>query len=494
MDDDLRALANSVIWPGFLGSSAPSWLLDELEHSLAGAVYFAHNLPSPGSAAELSAQLRAVSPSALIGVDEEGGTVTRLHSRTGSPIPGAGLLGAIGDPALTARTNSLIAAECRGAGVNVVLAPVADVNVNPDNPVIGVRAFGADPEAVSRHVAAAVGAWSESGIACCAKHFPGHGDTSTDSHLALPISGADAESQQQVHLAPFRAAVTAGAPAVMSAHIVVPHLGSEPSTLNPEALDLLRGLGFEGVIISDALDMAAIAQTHGIGPGGVLALAAGCDLLCVGNPANADEPNLDRNQFTELQAAIVDALRDGTLPRVRVEQAAGRVRELAAAVALPPAGPPESVADKDFADPVLDSELLAAVEEFLIAQHPPRLDLDRRTLLLDLRRRRNLAEGVSADRFAGALEAAGLACDYHRPDPDQAPPTPTAGEQVIVLTDDLTIGGPQQRTATAAGPTIVVHVGIPVSGDVLPNCPVLNCYESSAISAHAVAAVLIGGR
>lgn len=101
MDDDLRALANSVIWPGFLGSTAPTWLLDELEHSLAGAVYFAHNLPSPGSAAKLSAQLRAVSPSALIGVDEEGGTVTRLHSRTGSPFPGAGVLGAIGDPALT---------------------------------------------------------------------------------------------------------------------------------------------------------------------------------------------------------------------------------------------------------------------------------------------------------------------------------------------------------------------------------------------------------
>lgn len=500
MDEDLRALANSVIWPGFLGTSAPEWLLDELRHGLAGAVYFANNLSDPEQLTALSSRLREANPSALIGLDEEGGTVTRLHSRAGSTIPGAGLLGAIDEPELTARASSLIAAECRAVGVNVVIGPVADVNVNPANPVIGVRSFGADPATVSAHVAAAVTAFNAAPIACCVKHFPGHGDTSADSHLALPVSGADADTQQRVHLAPFRAAVDAGAPSMMSAHVVLPHLGAEPVTLNPRALEPLRdsesgGLGFDGVVISDALDMAAIAATHGIGPGGVLALSAGCDLLCVGNPANTDDPGLDRRQFTELQRAIVTALADGSLPRARVEEAAGRVRRLAETFPLDPAVIPESPSRKEsgpdtghFDTDHFDSGLLAAVRALLRAQGVTPLAGSRPVEVVDLRHRTNQAAGASADRFAGALEAAGARCEYRRVRPtDELPGAPT--DQRVALVDDLSGGGWQRSAALSLTPTVIVNAGVAPTDDL--TAPVLNCFESSKISARAAASTLL---
>lgn len=503
--DSTRELVNSVIWPGFEGTAAPSWLIDELEHGLAGTVYFSNNLTSVATAAELSAALRRANPYALIGLDEEGGTVTRLQSQQGSTITGAGLLGAINDTALTSRASGLIAEQCHLAGVNVVLAPVADVNVNPLNPVIGVRSFGADPELVSAHIGAAVSAFNSKGVASCAKHFPGHGDTTADSHLALPISGADAATQESVHLAPFRAAVEAGVPAVMSAHVVLPHLGDEPATLNPQALQTLRGLGFDGVIVSDALDMAAIAKTHGIGHGGVLALAAGVDLLCVGNPTNVDDPGLDRAQFTELHEAIVGALADGSLPVERLEEASQRVRALAVRFAVKT---PDSAPEKD-PGPLpsrhrdrFDPELLTAVQELLTSQSPPPLELDRPVQVLDLRHRTNMAAGISQDRFTGALEAQGVTCSYARLRPDGAIPATRPNEQLLVLADDLSLHNWQAATVNWLHPHVVVNAGVvnaqvvnaqvapPAGGPSTINAPVLNCYESSAISAVALAAVL----
>ena len=330
MTDDLERLANGVLWPGFFGTEAPAWLTSELRDGLAGVVYFGQNVGEGLSA--LSAEILAANPDALIGVDEEGGSVTRLESATGSTLPGAAQLGALDDLVATERTGAELARRVRAVGANVVLGPVADVNTDPRNPVIGVRAFGSEESLVTRHVIAAVDGIQDGAVAACIKHFPGHGDTHLDSHHALPEIALDIDEYERVHLAPFRAAVEAGVDSIMTAHIVVPAWGDRPATLNPRVLGMLREWGFEGVIITDALDMAAIRETVGIGGGAAQALAAGADLLCIGNPTNPGEdalPDQDERDFRAARDGIVAALRDGSLSRERVEEAAGRVAALA---------------------------------------------------------------------------------------------------------------------------------------------------------------------
>ena len=186
-DPALRALVGGVLWPGYLGRSLPVWLRRELaDGGLAGAVLFSHNLGDAAERAALAAELRGIRPGLVVGIDEEGGNVTRVEATTGSTLPGAAQLGFVDDPDATAAVGRALAERSLAVGANVVLAPVADVNTDPRNPVIGVRAFGDEPGIVSRHVAAAVRGIQSSGAAACVKHFPGHGDTHVDSHHALP--------------------------------------------------------------------------------------------------------------------------------------------------------------------------------------------------------------------------------------------------------------------------------------------------------------------
>lgn len=338
---DLARLVNSVILPGFVGTTAPPWLVAALGNGLAGVVYFSHNIDpdEPGQVTALSAAIRAANPEAVIGVDEEGGNVTRLQARDGSTIPGAAVLGALNEPAATKAAGRAIARLCRDAGINLTIAPVADVNTNPLNPVIGVRAFGADTALVSTHTAAAVAGIQSLRVAACAKHFPGHGDTVADSHMDIARVNLTMAQMAEHHLPPFKAAADAGAAAMMSAHIVIPELGEAPATLNPAASALLRGMGFEGVLITDALDMAAVRATVGPGEGGVLALLAGNDLLCVGNPLNAYTTGRDDEScYTEVYDAVMAAARSGRLPVETLRTAAARVQALArwTAAGVPP--------------------------------------------------------------------------------------------------------------------------------------------------------------
>ena len=196
------------------------------------------------------------------------------------------------------------------------LAPVADANTNPLNPVIGVRSFGADPELVARHVEAFVAGTQRQGVAACAKHFPGHGDTSVDSHHDLPVVEGDLEAA----LLPFRAAIGAGVRAVMTGHLRVPALDELPATLSRRILTgLLREeLGFEGLVVTDALEMRAISAGVGVEEGAVLALAAGADSLCLGH-------DLHEAAVGAVVRAIVAAVRAGRLPLERLEEAAARV-------------------------------------------------------------------------------------------------------------------------------------------------------------------------
>ncbi|MFF5298361.1 glycoside hydrolase family 3 protein [Streptomyces sp. NPDC013161] len=324
--DTLTRDALTVLQPGFPGTTAPDWLLRRLGEGLASVGLFGRNIASPDQLAALTAQLRSERDDVLVAIDEEGGDVTRLEARTGSSFPGNHALGAVDDVELTRAVAHELGRRLAACGVNLNWAPSADVNSNPSNPVIGVRSFGADPESVARHTAAYVTGLQSAGVAACTKHFPGHGDTAVDSHHALPRIDAGPTVLEHRELLPFRAAIAAGSRAVMSAHILVPTLDPDrPATLSLRILtDLLRGqLGYDGLIVTDGMEMQAIAATYGIERGSVLAIAAGADAICVGGGLADDET------VRRLRDALVGAVRSGDLPEERLAEAAQRVRELA---------------------------------------------------------------------------------------------------------------------------------------------------------------------
>ncbi|MGA5445206.1 glycoside hydrolase family 3 protein [Streptomyces umbrinus] len=325
--DTLTRDALAVLQPGFTGTSAPSWLLRRLGEGLASVGLFGRNIATPAQVAALTAQLRAERDDVLVAIDEEGGDVTRLEVRTGSSFPGNHALGAVDDTALTEAVAHELGRRLAACGVNLNWAPSADINSNVDNPVIGVRSFGADTSLVARHTAAYVSGLQSAGVAACTKHFPGHGDTAVDSHHAMPRIDAELSVLESRELVPFRAAIEAGTRAVMSAHILVPALDPvHPATLSRRILTgLLREeLGYDGLIVTDGMEMQAISATYGIERGSVLAIAAGADAICVGGGLS-DEPTVLR-----LRDALVAAVRSGELPEERLADAAARVRALAA--------------------------------------------------------------------------------------------------------------------------------------------------------------------
>ncbi len=319
MTGSIDRLANACILPGFAGLAAPDWLLRELDEGLGGVVLFARNVQDPDQLHRLTTSVR-VSAATVVAIDEEGGDVTRLEATRGSSVPGQLALGAIDDVELTESIAHALADELRAVGITHDLAPVADINTNPLNPVIGVRSFGSSPELVSRHVRAFVTGLQAGGVAACAKHFPGHGATDVDSHRGLPVVHTTRDELMEVELGPFRAAIAAGTCALMTAHLVVPGLGDAPATLSRAHLTVLlrEELGFTGLVVTDALEMKAVSATVGMAEGAVLALLAGADALCLGH-------DIDDGHVARVRAAIVSAVLEGRLGEDRLVAAAGRV-------------------------------------------------------------------------------------------------------------------------------------------------------------------------
>lgn len=340
--DTVTRDALAVLQPGFTGTTAPDWLLRRLGEGLASVGLFGRNIESPDQLAALTAQLRAVRDDVLVAIDEEGGDVTRLEVRHGSSFPGNFALGSVDDVDLTREVARELGRRLAECGVNLNWAPSADVNSNPGNPVIGVRSFGADTALVARHTAAYVEGLQSAGVAACTKHFPGHGDTEVDSHHALPRIDVDLDTLHARELVPFRAAIAAGSQCVMSAHILLPALDpARPATLSPQILTglLRQELGYEGLIVTDGMEMDAIAGTYGIERGSVLAIAAGADAICVGGGL-ADEDTVLR-----LRDALVEAVRTGELAEERLADAAARVRALASWTQRARGAAPEPGAD-----------------------------------------------------------------------------------------------------------------------------------------------------
>jgi beta-N-acetylhexosaminidase len=322
----LERLAASTIFGSFAGADVPDWVLRRIDEGLGGLCLFGSNLAGESgveASARVAADLHNVRPSVLVALDEEGGAVTRLEAATGSSVPGNAALGAVDNPELTRQVAKALGDVLVDAGIDLNLAPCADVNVDVANPVIGVRSFGADPDLVGRHVVAFVQGLQAAGVSACVKHFPGHGATSVDSHLDLPEVDAPVELLQSRELTPFRAAIAAGAATVMTGHLRAPALDTKPATISRRILtNLLReAMGFQGAVVTDALDMRGIGGTEAMPANVVRALAAGADLCCLGS-----------NATDELVCACVEAvagaLRSGALEEERLVDAAGRVASI----------------------------------------------------------------------------------------------------------------------------------------------------------------------
>ena len=327
---ELRTLALRTVMASFDGGSLPGWARRRLAEGMGGICLFGENVPSLDTVRDLCAAIHDAASDAIVSLDEEGGDVTRLYYAVGSPHAGHAALGVVDDIALTRAVARDIGAELRDIGVDLDLGPVADVNSNPLNPVIGVRSFGGEPDLAARHVAAFVEGLQAAGVGACLKHFPGHGDTVADSHVALPVAEAPLEVLRTRELVPFRAGVAADAVAVMTSHVVVRALDpGRPATFSAAATRLLRtpvgegGLGFRGLLVSDALDMQGASGDIGVPAAAVQALTAGVDLLCLG-------PNFTEDQVEAVVDGIVTAVRSGAVAEDRLTEAAERVAVTAA--------------------------------------------------------------------------------------------------------------------------------------------------------------------
>jgi len=373
---------------------------------VAGVCLFSRNLVDVDQGRALAAELLEAAGRALVvAIDQEGGGVVRLPQL--SVPPSAMALGAADDIDLTERLGLATARGLRRIGVNVDFAPIADVQSNPANPVIGDRAFGADPHHVARHVAAFTRGLQAGRVAATLKHFPGHGDVAVDSHLALPRTDADEEHLRALAWPPFEAGIAAGAAAVMSAHIVATALHPDtPATLSSRVLEgvLRQHMGFGGVTFSDALDMRAIASHWSVPEAAVRAAAAGIDVpvLC----------NADVRTHTSVLDALERAVSDGRIDAARVQAACSRLSALLDAY---PNG-----ADDDDEDAIADdarAEAEAARRAITAVGAPPRL-----------------AAGDTVAVFGRAAIASGAASDAARP--------------VAALCDALAAAGAHVRWAT----------------------------------------------
>lgn len=290
----------SRVMIGFEGTEVPDYLSGLADRGLRSVALYGENIESPEQLKRLVRNLRDVlGPDAIIAIDEEGGVVTRVDYRTGSRFAGNGFLGRANDLQLTERDGELIGLLLGSLGVNLNLAPVADVNSEPFNPVIGMRSFGSNSAEVSGHVASFVVGHERAGVGSTLKHFPGHGNVTIDSHASLPKAPGGLGELRRTQFEPFKKGIEAGTSAVMLAHLDV-GIG-EPTSLSSEIVQILREeLHFEGLIVTDALDMGALGPRALISENALRALLAGVDIVCMGPRTQVEE--LD--QIEELWASV----------------------------------------------------------------------------------------------------------------------------------------------------------------------------------------------
>ena len=332
-------LAAQLMVVGFDGTRVNDHLTQWLERGVGGVILFRRNVGSPGEILALCREIheRARLSAPIISIDQEPGLIVRLRAPF-TEWPGAAALGATGDEKLIEEVGAAIANELKAVGINTDWAPVADVHSNPKNPIIGPRAFATSPEEAGRLSRAFIRGMQDAGVAACAKHFPGHGDTATDSHISLPVVDRAREEIERVELPPFVDCAAGHVASMMSAHVLYPELDPDnPATVSPTIITgiLREKLGYDGVVVTDDLAMAGIAVGRQHEQIAVDSIRAGCDVLLAG----LDFPNQERYLH-----GVANALGSGALERARVEQSVSRILALKEKfVTAPPKHVPEGV-------------------------------------------------------------------------------------------------------------------------------------------------------
>ncbi len=471
------------------------------ERTVSGLCLFGRNVRDRHQLADFVAEARALAGDDLIvAIDQEGGGVLRLLD---VPFPPPAMaLGHADDMALTEEVGAATGRALAAVGVNLDFAPVADVNSNPENPVIADRSFGADPARVARHVAAFVRGLQSAGVGATLKHFPGHGDTHADSHLALPVVDRSLAELRAAEFVPFRAGIEAGAAAVMSAHIVLPRIEpGVPATLSRRAMhDLLRTeLRFRGLSVTDALDMQAIAAHYPAGAAAVLALQAGVDLpLTLGTVG----------EHRDVAATIRAAAAAGEFGPAGVSPQLGRIAAFARTFPARPSG--------GRLDPNLEAADYATMARATAAGLEARGELprlapgDRVALLATGAVRANAASQLSArpaDAFVAALRGRGIEVEWlELPWGESVDPTPfLAGldplpRVVVYASTSRTRVAPGEATTAhraeawarhSGRPFVHVALWNPYSADLVPG-PALLAFGYRGSAAQAVVDVLVG--
>lgn len=334
----LQQKIGQLMMIGFDGTTVEPELRQMItEYHIGGVILFARNIESPQQAAALTNALQQIAiesghPGLFISIDQEGGRVARLTEDKGfTEFPSAMALAATGDSQNAYRAAAAMAAEMRAVGININFAPVLDVNNNPANPIIGIRSFSADPRLVTEYGLAFARGLEDHHVLAFGKHFPGHGDTSTDSHLTLPLVPHDRARLEAIELMPFRAFIQAKLAGIMTAHVTFPAIDATPrlpATLSrPVLTGLLRQeLGYDGLIVTDSLEMGALAEI-GYPPEAAapLALAAGADLLLF---------NRDHDMHRRAFANLMQAVQDGSIPLDQVDASLQRVLQAKARLGL----------------------------------------------------------------------------------------------------------------------------------------------------------------
>ena len=489
-DDDMIGQLFMVDFSG----PAPSAGIERLiaDAAVGGVILFDKNIASPIQIASLTNGLQRVAaaagkPPLLVGVDQEGGPVVRVRP---THFPSAMAFGAAGSDDLVGLAAAVTAKELRAIGIHVNFSPVLDVNSNPANPVIGVRSYGEDPGLVTRLGTRAVREMQAAGVLATAKHFPGHGDTALDSHLALPVVPHPRSRLESVEFAPFRAAIQAGVGAIMTAHVVYPALDpNQPATLSPAVIGLLRSeFGFGGLVVSDSMRMRAITDRSGPGEAAVRAVLAGVDLLLACGPEEA--------QWEAIEA-VRGAVAAGRIPYSRIHEAARRVASVKRRQGLfDRAVVPEAAVTQCVGLP--EHQALAdrvAAEAATVVRDPAGIVPFRsgRVTLLG-----GLASQATLDRLRGALAEDGLRATA-TPDP---PPgsEPLLSPIVLPLADASSCPAVTRdrietlaQAAQARGPTVVISTGAPYGLSAVPaECACLAVYGSDPSSLKAASGVLIG--
>ncbi|MCK4258795.1 MAG: beta-N-acetylhexosaminidase [Halanaerobiales bacterium] len=342
----LEEKIGQLLMVGFPGTEITSEMTRLIiKNNLGGIIYFSRNVKSNDQLAKTSTEFQNLAKESssgfplFISIDQEGGLVSRL-SKDATVFPGNMALGAINDPKAVYEMAKVVACELKAFGVNFNLAPVLDVNNNPENPVIGIRSYGEDPELVSQLGIAYINGLQEEGVIACGKHFPGHGDTAFDSHLALAIVPHDKERLERVELKPFQNAIKSGLAAIMSAHVIFPAFEPEPGipgTLSKRVLtDLLRDkMGYDGLIITDCMEMKAIADNFGPEEAAIRAIEAGADQVLISHTFDVQIASYE---------GILQAVESGRLTEERIDQSITRILKLKEKIANEEWGSQEQLA------------------------------------------------------------------------------------------------------------------------------------------------------